>query len=83
MNESEALSSKAAQSVCARCGSQLSSIGDAETFCVSCLLHAALGGEDVDPTAKLYRFDQYELITNDDGVPVELEIGRASCRERV
>jgi serine/threonine-protein kinase len=44
-------------------------------FCVSCLLHTALGDEDVDHAAKPYRFDQYELITNNDGVPVELGRG--------
>src|SRR6266705_5800028 len=61
--------------VCAQCGSRLSSTGNTETFCVSCLLHTALGDEDVDLAAKPFRFDQYELITNEDGVPVELGRG--------
>src|SRR5947207_172961 len=61
--------------VCAQCGSRLSPTGDTEAFCVSCLLHTALGDEDVDLAAKPYRFDQYKLITNDDGVPIELGRG--------
>jgi serine/threonine protein kinase len=72
MNQMRSIESSATQSVCAQCGSRLS---NTETFCVSCLLHAALDDEDVDLAAKSYRFDQYELITNDDGVPVELGRG--------
>jgi eukaryotic-like serine/threonine-protein kinase len=75
MNEMQSVESKAAQSVCAQCGSRLSSTGNSETFCVSCLLHTALGDDDVDLAAKPFRFDQYELITNADGVPVELGRG--------
>src|SRR5437879_1226262 len=72
MKQMQSIESSATQSVCAQCGSRLS---NTETFCVSCLLHVALGDEDVDLAAKPYRFDQYELITNDDGVPVELGRG--------
>lgn len=75
MKEMRSVESKTTQSLCALCGSRLSSTRNKETFCVSCLLRTALGDEDVDLAAKPYRFDQYELITNDDGVPVELGRG--------
>src|SRR5215471_13832237 len=75
MNETKGVESKATQSVCARCGSRLSSSDETETFCVAYLLHTALGDEDVDGGARPHRFDQYELITNDDGSPVELGRG--------
>src|SRR5882762_11318519 len=75
MNEMQSVESKAPQSVCARCGSTLSSSEGTQTFCVTCLLRTALGDEDVDHVAKPYRFDQYELITGDDGTPVELGRG--------
>jgi serine/threonine protein kinase len=57
---------------CAQCGSQLTLSGDAETLCVTCLLHTALGDEDVH---QAYRFGQYELVTDDEGAPVELGRG--------
>jgi hypothetical protein len=60
------------QSVCAQCGSQFSSLDDVETFCATCLLHVALSDEHA---ARLHRFDQYELITGDDGTPIELGRG--------
>jgi TolB-like protein len=75
MNESQASQSKATQSFCARCGSRLSSSDGTETVCVTCLLHTALGSEDVDHAVRSHRFDQYELITGDDGAPVELGRG--------
>jgi TolB-like protein/Tfp pilus assembly protein PilF len=61
--------------VCAQCGSQFSSIDDTETFCATCLLRTALIGEDVDYTPRPHQFDQYELITGDNGAPVELGRG--------
>src|SRR5437870_1371418 len=61
--------------VCARCGSHLSSSDGTETFCITCLVQAALGDEEGDHTARPYRFDQYELITDDNGSPVELGRG--------
>jgi serine/threonine protein kinase len=61
--------------VCAQCGSQFSSIDDIETFCATCLLHTALSDEDVYYTARPHRFDQYELITGNEGAPVELGRG--------
>ncbi len=61
--------------VCAQCGSQFSSIDDTETFCATCLLHTALSGEDVDYTRRPHQFDQYELITDNNGAPVELGRG--------
>ena len=61
--------------VCARCGSQFSSIDDVETFCATCLLHTALIDEDAAHAARPHRFDQYELITGDDGKPIELGRG--------
>ena len=42
---------------------------------LTCLLHTALSDEDVDHAARPHRFDQYELITGDDGAPVELGRG--------
>src|SRR5262245_23803775 len=75
MNEGQAVESKATQSVCAQCGSQFSSLDEVETFCATCLLYVALSDEDAGHTARLHRFDQYELITCDDGAPVELGRG--------
>src|SRR5262249_40383114 len=75
MNEMQGIESKAPESVCAQCGSRLSSSGDTESSCVTCLLHTALGNEDVDHATKPHRYDQYELITGDDGAPVELGRG--------
>src|SRR5215469_8261910 len=62
-------------SLCAQCGSEFSSIDDSATFCATCLLATALRNEDVEQPARLHRFDQYELITGDDGTPVELGRG--------
>src|SRR5262245_32013020 len=64
-----------AQSVCAQCGSQFSSLDDVETFCATCLLHVALSDEYARHAAPPHRFDQYELITGDGGTPVELGRG--------
>jgi TolB-like protein/serine/threonine protein kinase/Tfp pilus assembly protein PilF len=75
MNEKQSVESKATQPVCAQCGSPLSLSEDTEEFCVACLLHAALGNEDVDHGVSPNRFDQYELITGGDGAPVELGRG--------
>src|SRR6476660_9192703 len=61
--------------VCAQCGSQFSSIYDTETFCATCLLQTALSDEDVDYTPGPHQFDQYELITGNNGEPVELGRG--------
>jgi serine/threonine-protein kinase len=74
MSETQSVESKASQPVCARCGSQLSSSEDTEGFCVACLLHTALGDAD-DDAARPRRFDQYELITDDVGAPIELGRG--------
>ncbi|PYK20448.1 MAG: hypothetical protein DME55_02145 [Verrucomicrobia bacterium] len=75
MNEGQTVESNPVQSVCAQCGLQLSSSGDRETVCVNCLLHTALGDEKLEQPTRPYRFDQYELITADDGTPVELGRG--------
>src|SRR5436190_19497332 len=75
MNEGQTIESKSVQSVCAQCGSRLSSSGDTETVCVNCLLHTALGGEDLDHARRPHRFDQYELVSGSDGEPVELGRG--------
>jgi eukaryotic-like serine/threonine-protein kinase len=64
-----------AQSVCAQCGSALSSSEGTEEFCLTCLLHTALGGEDLDHASRPHRFDQYELVNGRDGEPVELGRG--------
>ncbi len=75
MNEGAIVGSKTAQSVCAQCGSPLSSSDGNEDSCLTCLLHTALGDEDVDEAARPQRFDQYELITGDDCKPIELGRG--------
>src|SRR6266436_6538212 len=75
MNEKQSCESKATQPVCAQCGSPLSLSEDTEEFCVACLLHAALGDQDVDHAVSPNRFDQYELVTGNDGTPVELGRG--------
>jgi serine/threonine protein kinase/tetratricopeptide (TPR) repeat protein len=75
MNRSQAAESKATQSVCAQCGSQFSSLDDVENFCATCLLHIALSDQPGGRAPRLHRFDQYELITGNDGAPVELGRG--------
>jgi serine/threonine protein kinase/Tfp pilus assembly protein PilF len=75
MNEAPIVGSKTAQSVCAQCGSSLSSSEDAEELCLTCLLNTALGGADVDQAGRPQRFDQYELVNGTDGEPVELGRG--------
>lgn len=69
------VASASKQPVCAECRSQLRSSRDGEKYCVSCLLHTALGEEEVDDATTAHRFDQYELVTDDDGAPVELGRG--------
>src|SRR6476660_82171 len=63
------------RTTCLQCGSQFSTLDEVETFCATCLLHVALSEEHAGHTARLHRFDQYELITGDDGAPVELGRG--------
>jgi len=75
MNEGSVVGSKAAQSVCAQCGSSLSTCEDGEDSCLTCLLHAALDGADLDQARRPQRFDQYELVNGTDGEPVELGRG--------
>ena len=75
MNKGPIVGSKMAQSVSAQCGSSLSSSEGTEEFCLSCLLHTALGDEDVDHASRPHRFDQYELVDGSDGQPVELGRG--------
>jgi TolB-like protein/Tfp pilus assembly protein PilF len=75
MNDKQGVGSKDVQSVCAQCGSRLSSSDGTERFCVSCLLHTALGDEDIEHPVRARRFDQYELITGQDGAPIELGRG--------
>src|SRR5882724_12016625 len=60
---------------CAQCGSPLSSSDGNEDSCLTCLLHTALGDEDVDEAARPQRFDQYELMIGDDDAPIELGRG--------
>ena len=75
MNERPVSGSKTAQSACAQCGSSLSSSEGTEEFCLTCLLHSALGGEDLDTAPSPHCFDQYELVDGSDGQPVELGRG--------
>jgi len=74
-----------AQSVCAQCGSRLTSTNGAESICINCLLHASLGDEDFDRAETPHRFGQNESIARDHGMAVEFgdyelleEIGRGS-----
>jgi len=75
MNKAPIVASKTAQSVCAQCGSSLSSSEGTEEFCLTCLLHTALGRADLDRARRPQRFDQYELVNGSDGEPVELGRG--------
>src|SRR6266446_2157877 len=75
MNKGPIVESKTAQSVCAQCGSSLSSSEGTDEFCLTCLLQTALGGEDLDYAPRPHRFDQYELVDGGDGQPVELGRG--------
>jgi serine/threonine protein kinase/Tfp pilus assembly protein PilF len=75
MSEGSIVGSKVVQLVCAQCGSSLSSSEGTEEFCLSCLLHTALGGADLEHAPRPHRFDQYELVNGSDGKPVELGRG--------
>src|SRR5262249_37713573 len=75
MNETQSVESKGTPRFCARCGSRLSSADNSEAFCVTCLLQTAIDEEGVDHEIKPHRFDQYELITDEQGAPVELGRG--------
>ena len=79
------------QRTCPSCGNEFS---EAMEFCPVCMLRKALVGavesgessaseDTVKPTPEqaVERFEHYELVKGEDGTPVE--IGRASCRERV
>ena len=61
------------QSVCARCGARLSSVGWREV-CIRCLLHSTLQQEDVDPDRTLRRSD--DLPVEFGGYELLEEIGR-------
>jgi serine/threonine-protein kinase len=83
MNESQSVESKAAQSVCAQCGSRLSATDAADEICINCLLRSAIAEDDLDPGETPRRSDQ--LTPSDNGAPVEFgdyelleEIGRGS-----
>ena len=75
MTERPVVRSKTTQSLCAQCGSSLSSSEGTEESCLACLLHTALGRQDLDHAARPPRFDQYELVNGRDGEPVELGRG--------
>jgi serine/threonine protein kinase/Tfp pilus assembly protein PilF len=75
MNGDSIAGSKTAQSICAQCGSSLSSSEGTEEFCLACLLNTALGRADVERARRPRRFDQYELVNGSDGQPVELGRG--------
>jgi len=73
MSESQSVESTM-QSVCARCGARLSSVGWREV-CACCLLHSVIDQEDVDPDRAPRR--------SDDDLPIEFgdyelleEVGR-------
>jgi len=73
------------QRTCPSCGNDFSG---AMEFCPVCMLHKALAGavescessseEAVTPTLEqaVQRFEHYELMTGDDGKPVELVVVR-------
>jgi serine/threonine protein kinase len=70
---------------CAACGAKFSAIGEHE-FCPACLLRGALVGRIKEPEASgeeanslsagsVHRLEHYELVTYEDGRPVELGRG--------
>jgi hypothetical protein len=75
-----------AQRTCPSCGSELSGVAE---FCPVCLLRKALAdgvesgessaSEDtvkqMTPEQRVQRFEHYELVTGEDGKPVELGRG--------
>ena len=79
------------QRSCPSCGSELSG---AMEFCPVCMLRGALPGaaesgassfeEAVKPTSEqpVQRFDHYELVTDEDGKPVELGRGAMGAHTR-
>jgi TolB-like protein/Tfp pilus assembly protein PilF/predicted Ser/Thr protein kinase len=83
MNESQSVESKAAQLVCAQCGSRLSATDAAHEICINCLLRSAIAEDDVNPGKTPRRSDQ--LTPGDKRAPVEFgdyelleELGRGS-----
>ena len=66
MNKSQTVESKAAQSVCAQCGSRLSATDGAEEICINCLLRSGFTEDDVETSR---RSDQ--SIPGNDSAPIE------------
>ena len=60
---------KAAQSVCAQCGSRLSGSNGADEICTNCLLHSAVTDDDIDIATASTSADH--SIQNDHDAPVE------------
>src|ERR1700692_3143686 len=71
------------QRTCPSCGNEFSG---AMEFCPVCMLRKALAGgvksgessaseDTVKPTPAIHRFEHYELVTGEDGKPVELGRG--------
>ena len=83
MNKSQSVESKTTHSVCAQCGSQLSSTDSADEICINCLLRSAVAEDDADLGKTPRRSDQ--LTPGNNGAPIEFgdyelleEIGRGS-----
>src|SRR5262249_36538365 len=74
MNETQNVESTVRHPVCAQCGSRLSSTDGTESRCINCMLRAALD-EDLNDAGRPHHFDQYELVTDEVGNPVELGRG--------
>jgi serine/threonine protein kinase len=83
VNKSQSVESKTTHSVCAQCGSQLSSTDSADEICINCLLRSAVAEDDADLGKTPRRSDQ--LTPGDNGAPIEFgdyelleEVGRGS-----
>jgi serine/threonine protein kinase len=80
MNEGQTVESKTTQSVCAQCGSRLSTTDGAEEICINCLLRSALDQDHIDSSER-----RRKGVAGDNTAPVEFgdyelleEIGRGS-----
>jgi len=60
--------------VCGKCGARVRRVGKCTDRCVACLLELAWEEEEI-ATGNSEHFDHYQVITCDDGTPVELGRG--------
>ena len=74
-DKARATTSNKVISTCPKCGTKIPDSLPSDR-CPVCQLQGALDPEDKAAAPSSHRFDHYELLTGDDGTPVELGRGR-------